>query len=100
MARPKGGKNQVRTCYEKAKLVEEYFDSGIGYKRFAQEKGISPSLFSTWIKKYQNGGVEALRLARKPGNPADDAKDAEILNLKLIIAEQQVLIEDLKKQLL
>lgn len=97
MARPKGGKNQCRTCNEKVQLIEKYFDSGMGYKKFAQDHDISPSLFYGWLKKYQEGGIDALRRSSQTNSPPKDQKDEEILRLKLIIADQQVEIQKLKE---
>lgn len=98
MGRPKGGKNQRRTLEEKERLIQEYYASGVGYKVFAQEHGISHSLFSTWLKKYHEKGIQGLQHGRLKtlvvANP-----DQEIIELKLIIAEQQIEIERLKKQL-
>lgn len=99
MARPKGGKNKTRSCNEKVQLIEEYFDSGIGYKRFAKDHDISPSLFYEWLKKYQDGGIEALRYNSKTNSRLKDEIDEEILRLKLIIANQQIEIEALKKKI-
>lgn len=100
MGRPKGGTNQKRSCDDKVQLIEEYYDSGIGYKAFARERGISPSLFCTWLKKYQEGGIEALRHSRQRYNRTEEERDEEILRLKLIIAKQQIEIEELKEKIL
>lgn len=100
MGRPKGGTNKRRTCNEKVQLIEEYYDSGMGYKAFAKEHGISHSLFCTWLKKYQEGGIDALRYSRQKNDRPEVARDEEILKLKLIIANQQIEIERLKEKLL
>lgn len=99
MARPKGGTNKSRSCNEKVQLIEEYYDSGVGYKKFAQSRGISPSLFCTWLKKYQEGGIDGLRHSRMKNPPLKDEKDEEILRLKLIIANQQIEIQKLKEKM-
>ncbi len=96
MGRPKNGKNKQRTCEEKAALIEEYYNSGIGYRVFAEDHKISPSLFYAWIQKYEEGGIEGLRFKRKHP-PKTDALSKEILRLKLIIAEQQIEIQNLKE---
>lgn len=98
MGRPKGGTNQRRTCEEKARLIEEYYNSGMGYKAFAQEKGISHSLFYSWVQKYDEGGVKNLRISRRKTSKAD-AENEEIHRLKMIIAEQQIEIQRLKEML-
>lgn len=98
MGRPKGGTNQRRSCEEKARLIEEYYNSGLGYKAFAQEKGIAHSVFYTWVKKYDEGGVEKLRNKRRKPVEADSVS-REIQRLKLIIADQQIEIQRLKELL-
>ena len=98
MGRPKGGTNQRRSCEEKARLIEEYYNSGLGYKAFAQEKGIAHSVFYTWVKKYDEGGVEKLRNKRRKPVEAD-VVSREIQRLKLIIADQQIEIQRLKELL-
>ncbi len=95
MGRPKNGKNKQRTCEEKEQLIKEYYNSGIGYRVFAESHEISPSLFYAWIQKYEEGGIEGLRFKRKKPLQTDPLKE-EILRLKLIIAEQQIEIQDLK----
>ena len=45
MGRPIGTNNVMRTPEEKEKLVLEYFDSKVGYRRFAESKDIHPSIF-------------------------------------------------------
>ncbi len=97
MARPKGGTNQCRSCNEKAELIEKYYDSGMGYKKFAKDHGISPSLFYEWLKKYQEGGIDGLRRSSQINPHSKNQRDEEILRLKLLIAEQQVEIQKLKE---
>lgn len=99
MGRPKGGTNRRWTTEEKVHLIEEYYKAEIGYKAFAQEHGIAHSLFGVWLKKYQEGGSEALcHSRRKVPEVSRQMQDAskEILQLKLIIANQQIEIEELK----
>ena len=96
MGRPKGGKNQRRTCKEKEQLIQEYYQSALGYKEFALANGISHSLFYSWVKKYEENGVEGLRHKARKVTPRQ-MYDEEILRLKLIIAEQQIQIDDLKR---
>lgn len=102
MGRPKGGTNRRWTTEEKVRLIEEYYKSEIGYKTFAQEKGIAHSLFAAWLKRYQEGGVNSLRHSKRkvPENISlGQDMSEEFTRLKLIIAEQQIQIEELKRQL-
>lgn len=102
MGRPKGGSNRRWTTEEKIRLIEEYYKAEIGYKTFAQEHGIAHSLFSVWLKKYQEGGIDGLRHSRRKvpesislGQEASE----ELTRLKLLIADQQIQIEELKRKL-
>lgn len=97
MGRPKGGKNQHRSVEDKERLIKEYYASGMGYQMFATEHGIAHSLFSTWLKKYQENGAAGLQHASRKA-PFVDERDEEILRLKLIIAEQQIEIHRLKSE--
>lgn len=99
MARPKGGTNKSRSCSEKVQLIKEYYDSGMGYKKFAQDHGISPSLFYEWLKKYQEGGIDALRHSRMKAPNLKDERDEEIIRLKMMIANQQIEIQKLKEKM-
>ena len=97
MGRPKGGTNQHRSVEDKERLIKEYYASGMGYKLFAKEHGISHSLFNTWLKKYQENGVTGLQHGSRKV-PFVDEREEEIIRLKLIIAEQQIEIERLKSE--
>ena len=46
---------------EKEKLVLEYFDSKVGYRKFAESNDIYPSTFTKWIKIYRENGIEGLK---------------------------------------
>ena len=61
MARPSGTKNVMRTPEEKEKLVKEYFDSKVGYRKFAESKDIYPSIFVKWVSRYREKGIEGLK---------------------------------------
>lgn len=102
MGRPKGGSNHRWTIEDKVRLIEEYYKSDIGYKAFAQEHGIAHSLFGMWLKKYQEGGPEALRHSkRKVPNHIQQisGESEEIVRLKMLIANQAIEIEELKQKL-
>ena len=61
MGRPIGTKNIMRTPEEKEKLVLEYLDSKVGYRKFAESNDIYPSTFAKWIKLYRERGIEGLK---------------------------------------
>ena len=61
VGRPIGTKNVMRTPEEKEKLVLEYFNSKVGYRRFAESYDIHPGTFTRWIKSYRESGIEGLK---------------------------------------
>ncbi len=61
MGRPIGTKNIMRTPEEKEKLILEYFNSKVGYRKFAESNDIHPSIFAKWIRLYRENGVEVLK---------------------------------------
>lgn len=101
MSRPKGGTNRRWTVEEKRSLIEEYYRAEMNYRTFAVQHEISPSLFATWLKKFRENGVEGLQHSRRkvPEALLNQDKSEEILKLKVLIAEQQIEIKDLKQQL-
>lgn len=61
VSRPKGTKNIMRSPDEKEKLVLKYQNSKEGYRRFAENNDIYPSIFFNWIKLYRKNGIEGLK---------------------------------------
>ena len=101
MSRPKGGKNKTWTQDEKLRIVQRYFEEGIGYRLLAREEGISSGMLSTWVKKYREEGTEGLINRKKTGNPFSALHTShsltEVERLRLTVAKQEVEIERLKK---
>ena len=101
MGRPGGTKNVMRTDEEKEKLILEYFDSKVGYRKFAESKDIHPSLFATWIKKYREKGIEGLKSKTgKHNNPKCgkyNRNKTEIEKLKEEILKKEIELMRLKK---
>jgi len=58
--RPKGGKNVKLSATQKEALVLEYMESGVSCSQFAKSKGVGNTTFAAWIKRYGEGGKEAL----------------------------------------
>ncbi len=101
MARPKGGKNKRWSTEEKLRIVRRYFDERIGQGTLAKEENISAGQLYNWIKRYAEGGPEALENRKKPGNPFAALSTSKSLTeeqrLKLIVEKQKIEIERLKK---
>lgn len=54
-------KNIMRKAEEKEKLVLEYCNSNLGFRKFAEQYDIHPFTFHKWIEKYESDGLEALK---------------------------------------
>ena len=69
MGRPKGGTNKYWSKEAKYEYVRLIISGEISLRQLAEENKISAGMLSIWIKRYQEGGIEALENKRKPGNP-------------------------------
>ncbi len=101
MGRPKGGKNRIWSQEEKLRIVQRYFEEGIGQLPLCQEEGISKSQISNWISKYINEGEHGLKNKKKTGNHFSALHNSKTLSeverLRLMVAKQEIEIERLKK---
>ena len=98
MGRPIGTKNIMRTPEEKEKLVLEYFDSKVGYRKFAESNDIYPSTFTKWIKLYRERGIEGLKSKTgKNGTGKGNFKRTEIEQLKEALLKKEIELMRLKK---
>lgn len=73
MGRPKGKTNSKSTRYfsqqDKYEYVKLILEGETSMAQLAKDNDLSLGMLSTWVKKYQEGGIEALENKRKPGNP-------------------------------
>ena len=74
MGRPKGVKSQRPNRYwskeEKYEFVKLIISGEVSATELARANGMkSNGMLINWVKKYQEGGIEALKNQRKPGNP-------------------------------
>ena len=73
MGRPKGVKNKTESRYWSKEAKYEYVKLVLSGEYSAMELGrknnISNGMISTWVRKYNEGGIDALENKRKPGNP-------------------------------
>lgn len=98
MGRPIGTKNIMRTPEEKEKLVLEYLDSKVGYRKFAESNDIYPSTFTKWIKLYRERGIEGLKSKTgKNGTGKGNFKRTEIQQLKEALLKKEIELMRLKK---
>ena len=98
MGRPNGTKNVMRTPEEKEKLVLEYFNSKVGYRKFAEGYDIYPSIFAKWIKLYRENGVNGLKSKTgKTWTGKGNFKRTEIEQLKEDLLKKEIELMRLKK---
>ena len=69
MSRPKGGKNKEWSEEQKYEIIRLILDGKKSSCDLERELGISSGMIRNWVKRYNEGGLEALKNKRKPGNP-------------------------------
>ena len=99
MGTRKGTKRRKWSKEEKLKLVLLHLNEKVSLMQIEKEYSVSNGLVSTWVKKYLNGGEEAL--VSRSGNPyaaLHTSKSlSEVERLRLIVAKQEIEIARLKK---
>ena len=99
MGTKKGTKPRKWSKEDKLKLVLLHLNEKVSLMQIEKEYAVSSGLVSTWVKKYLNGGEEAL--VSRSGNPyaaLHTSKSlSEVERLRLIVAKQEVEIARLKK---
>ena len=99
MGTRKGTKPRKWSKEEKLKLVMLHLNEKVSLMQIEKEYSVSNGLVSTWVKKYLNGGEEAL--VSRSGNPyaaLHTSKSlSEVERLRLIVAKQEIEIARLKK---
>ena len=99
MGTRKGIKPRKWSKEDKLKLVLLHLNEKVSLMQIEKEYSVSNGLVSTWVKKYLNGGEEAL--VSRSGNPyaaLHTSKSlSEVERLRLIVAKQEIEIARLKK---
>jgi len=99
MGTRKGTKPRKWSKEEKLKLVLLHLNEKVSLMQIEKEYSVSNGLVSTWVKKYLNGGEEAL--VSRSGNPYAALHTSKCLSeverLRLIVAKQEIEIARLKK---
>ena len=99
MGTKKGTKPRKWSKEEKLKLVLLHLNEKVSLMQIEKEYSVSNGLVSTWVKKYLDGGEEAL--VSRSGNPyaaLHTSKSlSEVERLRLIVAKQEIEIARLKK---
>ena len=102
MGRPKGGKNRKWTNEERLKYVLMCEEEHIPVRTLAKEEGIPHGTLVGWVRRYRDGGVEALnpgKLRRGDRFAALHASKSltETERLTLLVEKLQIENERLKK---
>ena len=99
MGTKKGTKPRKWSKEEKLKLVLLHLNEKVSLMQIEKEYSVSNGLVSTWVKKYLNGGEDAL--VSRSGNPyaaLHTSKSlSEVERLRLIVAKQEIELARLKK---
>lgn len=94
-------KNRMRTPEEKEAIVLEYLNGKAGYKTVAAEHGVNERLFSRWIEKYRENGIEGLKSKTgkhpNPNKGKYNRHPSEVEKLKKELLKKEIEIERLKK---
>jgi len=67
--RPKGGTNRYWSKEAKYEYVKILLSGEMSTRELGKKNGLSSGQLTTWVKKYQEGGIEALENKKKAGNP-------------------------------
>ena len=102
MGRPKGGKNRKWTNEERLKYVLMCEEEHIPVYALAKEEGIPRGTLDGWVRRYRDGGVEALNPEKlRRGNRFTALYTSKSLTeterLTLLVEKLQIENERLKK---
>lgn len=101
MGRPLGSRNHMRTPEEKEAIILEYLNGRSGIRSIADDHRISRRLFSTWISKYRENGIEGLKSnsgkSTNPNKGRFNRHPSETEKLKKELLKKEIEIERLKK---
>lgn len=67
--RPRGGTNKYWRAEEKYEVIKPIIEFEKSSSQVTKETGISNGMLSTWVKKYNESGLNGLENKKKPGNP-------------------------------
>jgi len=99
MGRPKGRKNRQWTKDERLRIVKQILEEHLTWDYVANTENLSLSMLKRWIDAYEDFGEDGLEL--KSGNRFSALHTSKSLSeeerLKLIIMQQEIEIERLKK---
>lgn len=91
MGRPKGGTNKYWSAEEKYKIIKPIIEFEKSSSQVTKETGINNGMLSTWVKKYNENGIDGLKPKKKPGNPL-----SKYLNKKNLSELEKLEYENMK----
>ena len=92
MSRPKGGKNREWSKEAKYAIIIQIINGEKSSCDLKRELGISGGMIRGWVKRYNEGGIEALENQRKPGNPlAKYSRRKELTEIEQLEYENMLL---------
>ena len=92
IGRPKGGKNKYWTKEEKYEIIKPIINMEKSSSQVTKDTGINNGVLSVWVRKYIDGGIEALDPKKKPGNPMSKYQAKKYFKSK----EEQLEYENMK----
>lgn len=92
-------KYKFYTAEEKLEYLKLILEGEYSQQEIARQNNMSVGMLSTWMKKYREGGLQALENKRKPGNPLSKyqrrkkltpMEELEYENMKLRIENERL----------
>lgn len=78
----KGQKQTERTTEEKYKIIEPILNNEKSQNQVSKETNINIGLVHSWVKKFNENGMEGLKTKKKPGNPLSKYQNKKNLSIQ------------------
>lgn len=102
-------KYRFYTAEEKLEYLNLIMEGEYSQAEIARQNNMSPGMLSNWMKAYREGGIEALKNKRRPGNPLSKyhnkkrltpMEELEYENMKLRIENERLKKGYIKKEVI
>jgi transposase-like protein len=97
MARPKGGKNNLRSAEEKESILNEYLENHESLIKVGRKYNIDISTLKRWRRKYRENGIKSFERQGLSRSEASMKPKTEEERLKRIVISQEIEIARLKR---
>lgn len=97
MARPKGGKNNLRSAEEKENILKEHLENHESLIKVGHKYNIDISTLKKWRKKYLEIGIKGLERQDFNHSEAAIKPKTEEERLRRIVMSQEIEIARLKR---